>query len=217
MAVTIKLCLMEGVGGGEVGGVEKKGSFKKRKKKTGILKGILAADWEDHTVWSACVGNASERGKAWGDAAEGGRRGGEPKLSSFSDISDRCDASEGKLINCFWLFIYLKRTKLAGGGELRGGRSHTALMWSQPVYQAAPVKTNPSQKGGKKEEKETKVHTLNIQNKVRPLCDSSRSSCNKRRIWIWISKYVLNNSQTAVSGWTCPCLNTSIVKKILTG
>lgn len=45
MAVTIKLCLMEGVGGGEVGGVEKKGSFlKKRGKKTGILKGILAAD-----------------------------------------------------------------------------------------------------------------------------------------------------------------------------
>lgn len=31
MAVTIKLCLMEGVGGGEVGGVEKKGSFLKKK------------------------------------------------------------------------------------------------------------------------------------------------------------------------------------------
>lgn len=75
--------------------------------------------------------------KAWGEAAgeerdragEGGRLA---KLFFFSDISNCCDASEGKLINCFWLFIYLKRTKCAGR-ELHRGRSQTVLIWSQPV------------------------------------------------------------------------------------
>lgn len=45
------------------------------------------ADWEDQTC-AACVGSAREE------------RGGGLNFS-FSDISNRCDASEGKLINLF--------------------------------------------------------------------------------------------------------------------
>lgn len=78
---------------------------------------------------SACVGNASEEvERRVGRGSRGGRLN-----FSFSDISNRCDASEGKLINCFRLFIYLKRTKCAEERELNRGRSHTALIWSLPV------------------------------------------------------------------------------------
>lgn len=53
------------------------------------------------------------------------------------------------------------------------------LIWPQLLCQAAPVITYLSKNDGKKE-----VHTLNIQNKVQVLSDSSGSSHNNESVYL---------------------------------
>lgn len=99
----------------------------------------------------------------------------------------------------------MKRTKCARR-ELHRGRSHAALIWSQPVCQAAPVITYPSLKDQKK-----KVLTLNIQNKVHVFSDSSSGSHNEAGVYIWIRKHTQNNF--LMFGMTvCVCLSRGLVK-----
>lgn len=71
MAVTIKLCLMEGVGGGEVGGVEKKGSLKKEKKRHSE-RHISSRLRRSDSVKRVCRKSKRE-GKGVGRGSRGGR------------------------------------------------------------------------------------------------------------------------------------------------
>ena len=118
-------------------------------KNTTTLKGILGVDWEDQTVWSECVGNGSKRGKAWGEAAgEGGGRGGwGVKLCSFLTLA--VAVMHDDEINQLFLITYMfEKDKMCRGRK----RSHTVLIWSLLVCQAAPIKTCLSQKDEKEEQ-----------------------------------------------------------------
>ena len=131
-----------------------------------------------------------------GSSVRGKGRGGggrEAKLVYFSDISDRCDASEGKLINCFFVFfliIYIfEKDKVSGEGAAQRQESHCANMATAALPGSSSHNISVSERW------EKGVHTLNIQNKVQVLSDSSGSSHNNEGVYMWIRKYTESNLQ----------------------
>lgn len=104
MAVTIKLCLMERVRGGEGGGEEGRRAGERGLKKDGHSERHISSRLRRSDSVKHVCRKSEQKGKRPGESQGGGggvTKGREDKLFTFSDISDCCSASEGKLINCF--------------------------------------------------------------------------------------------------------------------